>query len=360
MDNRVTRRVVMGSGFAAVAAGGLPTPALAQAWPSKPIRIICGYPAGGLTDVFARAYGEYISEKTGQPVHVENKAGAAGAIAAEQVKSAPPDGYTLMQTISTTMVMNKVLFKKLPYDPDKDFALISWMNAGHLPMIVNKNVPATNIKEFVAFARTNRVSLGTYGAGSYPHVAAEALNRFYGLSIQPVHYRGEAPMWQEVASGAIQGGSGSYAAASPVLQSGNGRAIAVPSMVRSRKLPNVGTFYEQGATDKAFLVRGWIGMVGPIGMPDAIVRETLRHDGRRRQDRTHSETHRHLRHRRSRPRPRLLQEGHGRGRSGVDRPGQEPEPGAAVRVGAQAAGPKDRPASINPADSASVHCAGRS
>ena len=92
-----------------------------RAWPSKPIRIVCGYPAGGLTDIFARAYGECISQKTGQPVSVENKTGASGAIAAEQVKTAPPDGYTLMWTISTTMIMNKVLFKKLPYDPDKDF-----------------------------------------------------------------------------------------------------------------------------------------------------------------------------------------------------------------------------------------------
>ena len=273
MVNRVTRCVVTRPGSAAAAASALAAPALAQAWPSKPIRIICGYPAGGLTDVFARAYGEYIAEKTGQPVFVENKAGAAGAIAAEQVKAAPPDGYTLMQTISTTMIMNKVLFKKLPYDPDRDFALIAWFNAGHLPMVVNKDVPATNLKEFIDYARANRVSLGTYGAGSYPHVAAEALNRHYGLTMQAVHYRGEAPMWQEVASGAIQGGSGSYAAVSPLLQSGNGRAIAVPSRKRSKKLPNVATFYEQGATDQAFLVRGWIGMVAPIGVPDDIVQK---------------------------------------------------------------------------------------
>ncbi len=272
MINRPTRRDVVRYGAAAMASV-LAAPAIAQSWPSKPIRIVCGYPAGGLTDIFARAYGEYIAQKTGQPVFVENKAGAAGAIAAEQVKAAPPDGYTLMQTISTTMIMNKVLFKKLPYDPDKDFALIAWFNAGHLPFVVNGKLPVANLREFVAYARANRVSLGTYGGGSYPHVAAEALNRVYGLSIQAVHYRGEAPMWQDVASGSIQGASGSIAAVSPLLQSGSGRAIAVPSMVRSRKLPDVGTFHEQGVTDRAFLVRGWIGMVGPIGMPDDIVQK---------------------------------------------------------------------------------------
>ncbi len=273
MIKRATRRDVLRYGSAAVAASALSAPAVAQAWPSKPIRIICGYPPGGLTDVFARAYGEYIAQKTGQSVFVENKTGASGAIAAEMVKSAAPDGYTLMWTISTTMIMNKVLFKKLPYDPDKDFVLISWMNAGHLPMVINKNVPATNLKEFVAWARDNKVSMGTYGAGSYSHVAVETLNRRYGLSMQAVHYRGEGPMWPDVASGTIHAGSGSYAAASPVLQAGNGRAIAVPTMVRSKKLPDVGTFHEQGATDLGFLVRGWIGLVGPAGMPDEIVQK---------------------------------------------------------------------------------------
>jgi tripartite-type tricarboxylate transporter receptor subunit TctC len=270
---RATRRDVLCFGGLA-AAGALPVASRAEEpWPNKPIRIICGYPAGGLTDIFARAYGEYISQKTGQPVHVENKAGASGAIAAEQVKSAAPDGYTLMWTISTTMIMNKVLFKKLPYDPDKDFVLISWMNAGHLPTIVNKNVPAKNMAEFAKFARSSKVSLGTYGAGSYSHVVVETTNRHYGLSIEAVHYRGEALMWQDVASGAVQGGTGSIAAATSVLQSGAGHPIAVPSMVRSKKLPEIATFHEQGLMEQAFQVRGWIGLVGPAGMQPAIVKK---------------------------------------------------------------------------------------
>jgi tripartite-type tricarboxylate transporter receptor subunit TctC len=255
----------------AAALAAVPAPAIAQAWPNKPIRIICTYPAGGLTDVFSRAYGEYVSQKTGQPVVVENKAGAAGAIGAEMVKAAAPDGYTLMFTNSTTMVQNKLLFKKLPYDPDKDFVPISWMDAGHLPTIVSKNVPARNIKEFAEYARNNKVSLGTYGAGSYSHCAVEALNRSLGLTMEAVHYRGEAPMWIDVGSGAVQGGSGSYAAASSVLQTGNGRPIAVPTKSRMKKLPDVGTFYEQGLGDIAFQVRGFICLVGPVAMPREIV-----------------------------------------------------------------------------------------
>ncbi len=269
---RPTRRDVLRYGSAAALAA-LPAPAIAQAWPNKPIRIVVTYPAGGLTDVFARAYGEYVSQKIGQPVVVENKAGAAGAIGAEIVKSSPADGHTLMFTNSTTMMMNKVLFKKLPYDPDKDFSLVAWFNTGHLPTIVSKDVPARNVAEFAAWAKDLKVSLATYGAGSYAHVVCETLNRHYGLKMEAVHYRGESLMWQDVISGAVQGASGSYAAASPTLQSGAGRAIAVPTMERMKKLPDVPTFYEQGLTEKAFQVRGWVGAAAPVGTPEAIVQK---------------------------------------------------------------------------------------
>src|SRR5258708_8741673 len=110
-----------------------------------------------------------MGEKNGQPGVVENKAGGAGGIGAEIVKAAPPDGYTLMFTNSTTMIMNKVLFKKLPYDPDKDFVLIAWFNTGHLPTIINKDVPATNVAEFAASPPRPKLSLATYPARSYPH-----------------------------------------------------------------------------------------------------------------------------------------------------------------------------------------------
>jgi tripartite-type tricarboxylate transporter receptor subunit TctC len=267
---RPTRRDVLLYG-AAAAASSLAAPAIADTWPSKPIKIVCGYPVGGLTDTFARAYGEGIAQMTGQPVVVENKTGASGAIAAEQVKAAPADGYTLMWTISTTLIMNKVLFKKLPYDPDKDFVPISWMDAGHLPTILHKSVPAANLNEFAKYARSNKVSLGTYGAGSYSHVAVATLNRHFGLNMEAVHYRGEGPMWIDVGSGAVQGGSGSVAAAAGVLQAGSGRAIAVPTKVRMKKMPDVPTFFEQGVTDPAFQVRGCIALVGPAAMPKEIV-----------------------------------------------------------------------------------------
>jgi tripartite-type tricarboxylate transporter receptor subunit TctC len=214
-----------------------------------------------------------VSQKVGQPVVVENKAGAAGAIGAETVKQSPPDGYTLMFTNSTTMMQNKVLFRKLPYDPDKDFTLVAWFNTGHLPTAVNKDVPVRNIPEFAAWAKDRKVSAATYGAGSFAHVVAETLNRHYGLKMEAVHYRGESLMWQDVASGAVQTASGSYASQLPFVQSGSVKVIAVPTLERMKKLPDVPTFHEQGLTEKAFQVRGWVGCAAPVGTPDAVVQK---------------------------------------------------------------------------------------
>ncbi len=228
MPSRITRRTLIKSGLSTAAVLPFAAPARAQAWPAKPIRIVVGYPAGGLTDLFARAYGEYISQQVGQPVVVENRPGAGGSIAAQAVKSAPADGHTLMFTISTTMIMNRVLYKSLPYDADKDFVLISSMFAGHLPTIAAKATGATNLKEFAEYARKNKVSVGTYAAGSYAHMAIAELNKHFGLQMEAVHYRGEAPMWQDLAAGVIQAATASYAGAANVLQSGAGRAIAVP------------------------------------------------------------------------------------------------------------------------------------
>ena len=243
-----------------------------RAWPSKPIKIVCTYPPGGLTDVFSRAYGEYVSQKLGQPVVVENKTGAAGAIGAELVKNAPPDGYTLMFTNSTTMVQNKVLFKKLPYDPDKDFV------PGRL---VQHRPPADRGQQGRPGEGPSRSSPpGRRTARSRPrptapariaHVVAETLNQPPRPQIEAVHYRGEGVMWQDVAAGNVQAATGSYASQLPFLQQGAVKVIAVPTLERMKKLPDVPTFYEQGFTDKAFQVRGWVGCAAPAGTPEAIV-----------------------------------------------------------------------------------------
>ncbi|WP_311972767.1 Bug family tripartite tricarboxylate transporter substrate binding protein [Bradyrhizobium agreste] len=239
----------------------------AEAWPTRAIKIVVSTPAGGITDAFARAYGDYISQKLGQPVVVENKTGASGALAAQSVKDSPADGHTLMYTISSTLLGNRLLLKSLAYDPDKDFTIVAVTPSGHLPLVVHSATGAKSIEDFVAYARHNKVTAGSYGIGSFAHIAIAELNRQYGLDISIVHYRGEAPMWQDLAAGVIQAATGSYQAALPVLDTGVGRAIAVPSLVRMKKLPDTKTFAEQGVTGKVFQLTSFTALVAPAATP---------------------------------------------------------------------------------------------
>lgn len=269
--DRIRRRLV-GAAAGIGALSTFPWPAAAQAaWPAKPIRVIVGFPAGGLTDILARAYCEPLSQKLGQSVVVENKPGAGSAIAAGEVARSAPDGYTFLFTISTTMNQNRVLYKKLPYDADKDFAYVSGFDAGHLPLAVANAVKVNNMADFVEMAKRERVTMGNYSAGSYPHMVAAQVNKLYGTKIEAVHYKGEAPMWADLASGQITSAIGSIPAMSPHLQSGRVRPIAVPTFSRSPRLPDVPTFFEQGFKEQVFLIQGWIGMFAPAGISRDIV-----------------------------------------------------------------------------------------
>ncbi len=270
MASRTTRRSFIATGAAAIAFS-YHDRGWTQTWPSKPIKIVCAYPAGGFTDSLARIYGEYLSQKLGQPVIVENKAGASGSIGAAAVKQSPADGYTLLVAITATLAQSRVIFKNVPYDADKDFALISSMSAGHLPLVAYKATNATSLKEFVEYARKNATNVGTFGPGTYPHIVVAELNKQYGLQIKAVHYRGEAPMWQDFAAGVLQAAMGSYANAVNALESGAGKAIAVQSTRRNRKLPDVPTFIEQGLDAKLFAIAGYVFLAGPVGMPQEVV-----------------------------------------------------------------------------------------
>ena len=270
MDHIRRRLLRAAAGFGALAT--FPWPAGAQgAWPTKSIRVVVGFPAGGLTDILARAYCEPLAQKLGQPVVVENKPGAGSMIAAADVAKSAPDGYTFLFTISSTMNQNRILYKTMPYDPDKDFAYVSGFDAGHLPLAVAAGVKVNNMNDFVELARRERVTMGNYSAGSYPHILAAQVNKLYGTKIEPVHYKGEAPMWADLASGQITAAIGSIPAMSPHLQSGRVRAIAVPTTVRSTRLPDVPTFFEQGFKDPVFIIQGWIGMFAPAGTPRNVV-----------------------------------------------------------------------------------------
>jgi tripartite-type tricarboxylate transporter receptor subunit TctC len=268
--DRRRRRLVLAA--AAAAAGPMAAPFVrAQAWPSRPIRIVCPFPPGGLTDLYSRSIADHLQSSLGQSVVVENRPGAGGLIGNEAVAKAAPDGHTLLVTIQTTMVQAQVLYKKLPYNPENDFSWISALGAGHLPFAAPASLPVKSFREWVDYAKKNRTSLGTYAAGSFPHMIAGQLNKLYGTSIEAVHYKGETPMWVDVAGGQIQGGVGSVAAVLPHAQKGSVRVLAVPTSVRSPKLPEVPTFLEQGFNERVFALRGWIGLFGPAKLPREIL-----------------------------------------------------------------------------------------
>ena len=272
MPTRTDRRYFITAATAAVAAPFLSRGASAQAgWPSRNIRMVCSYPAGGQTDLLARAFGDYISRQVGRTVVIENKAGASGAIGAAEVARAEPDGHTILCSISTTYVMNRAMIKNPGYDMDKDLTLVSVIPGAGLLLVANPKLNIKSLDDFVAFAKkSGKVNFGTYSAGSAPHMTINELNKQYGLNIEPVHYRGEAPMWTGLAEGTLDLAMGSYTAAQSVLGSNNGAVFAVHSK-KVAAIPEIKTLPEQGATSKFFTVSGFTGWALPKATPQPVV-----------------------------------------------------------------------------------------
>ncbi len=267
-----TRRTLL----RATAGFAVASPAILRAqaaWPTKPITIVVNFPAGGLTDGIARAFGQHVQQTTGQQVMIDNKPGASGNIGAALVARAPADGYTFLHSVSSTLVQNRVMFKTLGFDPDKDFTIVSGTSSGVLPVVVHKSVPVANLKEFVDYAKKNKVNFGSWALGSSAHVFAQGLNQKYGLDMEVVTYKGEAPMWQDMGAGQLQAAMGSPQAFNALLIKGEIKPIAAPSRVRAGKLPDVPTSIEQGFTDDAFVVRGWLALAAPAATPKPIVQK---------------------------------------------------------------------------------------
>jgi tripartite-type tricarboxylate transporter receptor subunit TctC len=268
--SRLDRRQFIALGGGAATAFAMPSLAKANSWPTKPLRILAGSAAGGQTDLFSRIYGEYISREIGQPVVVENKSGAGGAIAAVELKRSEPDGHTLMIANTTAYMLNPVLIKDVRYDVAKDFSIVSMMPTGSLVVMASAKTGARTLQEFVEYARkTEKVNVGTYAAGSYAHIVISELNKQYGLKMEAVHYRGEAPMWSDLAGQSLDAGIGSYGAASPLLHAEKAHAIAV-SRRRISTLPEVQTLQEQGATSRAHTLLTFQACAVPINTPASI------------------------------------------------------------------------------------------
>ena len=247
--NRFEKRPsVLSTLAAAIGANALPSRAQtpSSTWPNKPIRIVVGFAPGGLTDAWARLFAEQLQAKYGQSVVVENKPGAGGNIAIENVAKSPADGYHLLVTTSGAVWQNRVLYSKLPFNLEKDIVPVVMYPSGPLVVAVSEKVPAKNFKEFTEFARKNPCTMGSYAPASHPHMLADQLNKKEGTNINTVHYKGEAPMWVDMVGGQTQIAIGSYQGFANVQAKGV-RAIAVTGIYRSPKLPEVPTLAEQGA-----------------------------------------------------------------------------------------------------------------
>jgi tripartite-type tricarboxylate transporter receptor subunit TctC len=269
----LTRRAVMAAG-----AGALALPALHQAvraedaWPVRPIRIVVPYPAGGQTDGLGRVFGEFLTRQLGQAAVVDNKSGGGGVIGVTDVKRSAPDGYTILCTISSSLIQNRLTVKDLPYDPEKDFIYLSSVAGAGGPVVAAEKTGATTLKEFLAYAKkVDKLNWGSYGVGSTPHVLIETMAKQYGLKIEVIQYRGEAPMWADVAAQTLDGASGSYAAAVPVIQSGKGKLIGVTGD-RLLPFPDMPTMKEQGAVGRFYDARAFTTFAVPAGTPQPIVK----------------------------------------------------------------------------------------
>ena len=244
-------------------------------WPSKAIRIVVAFPPGGLTDAYARLYAEQLTAKFGVSAVVDNKPGAGAIIGIDAVAKAPADGYTLLMTTSGTVWQNRVLYTKLPYNLDKDLTPITLFPSGPLVVGVPEKLGVRSFQEFVEFAKKNQASMGTYAPGSYPHMVADQTNRAHGTQIVSVHYRGEAPMWVDVASGQLQIAIGSYQAFATVQTRGV-RAIGVTGSYRCPKLPDVPTLVEQGVGGRLVALEGGLPLMAPSGTPQAVLQALSR------------------------------------------------------------------------------------
>jgi tripartite-type tricarboxylate transporter receptor subunit TctC len=271
--SKLTRRTFMAASAGAMALPGLVTSASAQAYPAKPIRIVVPYPAGGQTDGIGRVFGDFLTRQLGQPAVVENKAGGGGVIGVTEVKRAPPDGYTILCTISSSLIQNRLTVKDLPYDPEKDFIYLSAVSGLGGPVVAAEKTGATNLKQFLDYAKkVDKLNWGSYGVGATPHVLIETMAKQYGLKVEVIQYRGEAPMWADVAAQTLDGASGSYAAAAPVIQSGKGKLIAVTGD-RLPPHPDTPTMMEQGAVGGFYETRAFTAFAVPAGTPDDVVKK---------------------------------------------------------------------------------------
>ncbi|MEJ7931086.1 tripartite tricarboxylate transporter substrate binding protein [Ramlibacter sp. AN1015] len=273
---RTRRHFIATSAAAAVAALGASPGALAQVasagdYPSRPIRFYAGFPPGGVADIVARIIAQPLSTRLGQPVLVDNRSGAGGAIAVDTVAKAPPDGYTVGFGVSGALTSSVTLNPKLPYDPRRDIEPVSTVVMNPIVLVVPADSGINNLKEFIAAAKSSptRFNYGTPGPGTAMNLAGELLKELTGIQMSHVPYKGSSPAATDLLGGHLKAAIIDYTTAKPHIQSGRLRALGQTAATRSAVAPDIPTIAEAGVPGYEF--NSWFGLVMPAGTPPAIL-----------------------------------------------------------------------------------------
>ena len=265
--------------FLYLAGGAAALPALsriatAQAYPTRPVRLIIGYPPGGSADITARLLGQWLSERLGQPFVIESRPGASTNIATEAVVRAPPDGYTLLQ-VSPPAAINATLYERLNFNFIRDIAPVAGMVRGPLVMEVNPSVPVTTVPEFIAYAKANpgKLTMASGGIGTSLHLAGELFKMMASVEMVPVHYRGSAPALTDLIGGQVQVMFDILLSSIEFIRAGKLQPLAVTTATRSEVLPDVPTV---GEFLPGYEVSSWQGIGAPRKTPAEIIEKLNR------------------------------------------------------------------------------------
>jgi tripartite-type tricarboxylate transporter receptor subunit TctC len=270
-DAPMKRRTVLAAAAAAVALSLTPLAAHAQAFPTKTITVIVPFSAGGTTDILARVIGQYMSKDLGQPVVIDNRAGAGGNIGAQIVARAAPDGHTILMGTVGTHAINQSLYKKMAFDPIKDFAPLTRVALVPNLLVANPSQPYKNVKELIAYAKANpgKVTFGSSGNGSSIHLSGELFNQMAGVDMQHVAYRGSSNAVTDLLGGQIAIMFDNMPSAIGHVKNGRLRAMAVTTPKRSPALPDVPTIAEAGVP--GYSATSWFGLLAPANTPAPVV-----------------------------------------------------------------------------------------
>jgi tripartite-type tricarboxylate transporter receptor subunit TctC len=257
--------------LALVASSGVFAQAQAQPYPTKPIRFVVPYPPGGPLDAVARLLGQKVAESTKQPVVVDNKPGAGGNIGADIVAKSAPDGYTILMGAVATHAINPALYAKIPYDAIRDFAPVTQLASTPNILVVNPAIPASNVQEFIAYAKANpgKLNFGSGSTGSAGHLAGELFKTLAGVDMTHVPYKGAAPAMQDLVGGQIQLMFDNLASSLGQVRAGKVKGLAVTTAKRTALAPEFPTIAESGLP--GFDISTWFGIFVPAGTPREVI-----------------------------------------------------------------------------------------